>query len=75
MLVRPGSDAPEIFMVKRHEKASFGSSYAFPGGVLESTDACVHERSTGVSEAQAKRLYESYVEYGRKMEALVADLG
>ncbi|MGI9201611.1 MAG: MBL fold metallo-hydrolase, partial [Woeseiaceae bacterium] len=58
VLVRPTAANPEVFMVKRHKSASFGSKFAFPGGVLEQSDAVVHDRSTGVSDAQANRLLE-----------------
>jgi 8-oxo-dGTP pyrophosphatase MutT (NUDIX family) len=58
VLVRPGDGAPEVFMVKRHRMASFGSSFAFPGGVLEATDACVHGMSSGMSAEQANRLLD-----------------
>lgn len=58
VLVRPGENAPEIFMVKRHKKASFGSRFAFPGGVLEASDADVHEMSTGMPASQANQLLD-----------------
>ena len=58
VLARPGENAPEIFMVKRHKKSSFGSRYAFPGGVLESSDEQVHARSSGISAARANRLLD-----------------
>lgn len=45
-------------MVKRHKKAAFGSRYAFPGGVLEASDARVHAMSAGRSEQQANQLLE-----------------
>lgn len=56
VLVRPGEPAPEIFMVKRHERSSFGSAYAFPGGVLDDADRVVHDRCFGMSPAQANRM-------------------
>ena len=42
-------------MVKRHERSSFGSAYAFPGGVLEPADCEVHGQCTGMSDADADR--------------------
>ena len=39
-------------MVRRHENASFGAAYAFPGGVVESDDHMVHDYCSGLS-AQA----------------------
>ncbi len=56
VLVRPGTGAPEVFMVKRHARASFGSKFAFPGGVLEDSDATVHELCQGISREQANKL-------------------
>jgi len=58
VLIRPGAEAPEIFMVKRHERSSFGSAYAFPGGVLEEADSNVHDLCTGLTSANASRLLE-----------------
>ena len=58
ILVRAGVSVPEIFMVKRHEASSFGSAYAFPGGVLESADSNVHDFCTGLTSADANRLLE-----------------
>jgi len=49
VLVRPGSGEPELFMVRRHEKASFGAAHAFPGGVVDPEDGAVHEYCRGVS--------------------------
>ncbi len=45
-------------MVKRHKHASFGSTFAFPGGVLEESDARVHEVCTGVSAEAANHLLD-----------------
>ena len=56
VLVRPGDDAPEVFMVKRHRQASFGSSYAFPGGVVDPCDSRVHGMGKGVAAAYANHL-------------------
>ncbi len=44
---------PELFMVRRHAKSSFGAAYAFPGGVVEDDDAVVHEFCTGLSSSDA----------------------
>lgn len=43
-------------MVKRHARASFGSKFAFPGGVLEKSDARVLDLCHGVSAEQANSL-------------------
>jgi len=56
VLLRQGESLPEIFMVKRHKRSSFGSAYAFPGGVLESSDSKVHQLCTGRSSAEANEL-------------------
>jgi 8-oxo-dGTP pyrophosphatase MutT (NUDIX family) len=40
-------------MVRRHAKSSFGTAYAFPGGVVDDDDARVHEFCTGLSTVQA----------------------
>ena len=58
VLVRSGAAAPEIFMVKRHRSSSFGSAYAFPGGVLEESDRNVHGHCTGRTSSDANRLLE-----------------
>jgi 8-oxo-dGTP pyrophosphatase MutT (NUDIX family) len=56
VLVRPSAAAPEVFMVKRHARASFGSKFAFPGGVLEESDSKVLEFCQGVSAERANTL-------------------
>lgn len=53
VLVRRGQRDPELFMVQRHERSSFGSAYAFPGGVVEEDDARVHQFCTGLSILEA----------------------
>lgn len=40
-------------MVLRHEDSSFGTAYAFPGGVVDDDDAAVREFCTGVSTFEA----------------------
>lgn len=45
-------------MVKRHARTSFGSSFAFPGGVLEDSDARVNNFCQGVSVAQANKILQ-----------------
>lgn len=56
VVVRDAVSRPEVLMVKRHQDASFGSAYAFPGGVLEAADRNVHEHCAGVSAEQACRV-------------------
>jgi 8-oxo-dGTP pyrophosphatase MutT (NUDIX family) len=53
VLARAGVSDPEIFMVRRHERSSFGSAHAFPGGVVDPEDAQVHEFCEGLSSAEA----------------------
>lgn len=48
VLVRPGNGEPELFMVRRHAKSSFGAAYAFPGGVVDPEDSAVHDYCRGV---------------------------
>jgi 8-oxo-dGTP pyrophosphatase MutT (NUDIX family) len=56
VLARDSADAPEFLLVRRHAKAAFGSTFAFPGGVLERVDATVHARCTGRHTDQADQL-------------------
>lgn len=53
VVVRAGTTEPELFMVRRHAKSSFGAAYAFPGGVVDADDAEVHEFCSGLSMTQA----------------------
>lgn len=48
VLVRPSDAEPELFMVQRHAKSSFGEAYAFPGGVVDPEDSEVHDYCRGV---------------------------
>ena len=53
VLARDGAIRPELLLVLRHAKASFGSTYVFPGGVLDRDDGRVTERCTGIDQATA----------------------
>lgn len=53
VLVRDAAEAPEVFMVQRHAKLSFGAAYAFPGGVIDADDAAVHDFCAGLGTADA----------------------
>jgi len=55
VLARDTGAVPEVFMVQRHERASFGAAHAFPGGVLEPGDALVHAHCAGIDEDDANR--------------------
>ena len=56
VLVRNAAEAPELLLVRRHERSAFGGAYAFPGGVLEDADAQVADHCTGVAPAEADAL-------------------
>lgn len=58
VLVRDAAAAPEIFMVKRHERSAFGAAHAFPGGVLEPADRVVHDHCHGLQAADADRMLD-----------------
>ncbi len=45
---------PELFMLRRHSRAVFGSHFVFPGGVLETMDAKAHRHARGVSADDAR---------------------
>ena len=55
VMVREAHGAPEIFMVKRHERSSFGAAFAFPGGVLEPADHDVHAFCKGLTDSDASK--------------------
>ena len=55
VLVRESEGDPELFMVLRHAKSSFGASYAFPGGVVDPEDSDVHDYCRGVSARTADK--------------------
>jgi len=56
VLAREAPGAPELLMVRRHEKSSFGGAFAFPGGVLEDADGLVAAQCDGVTPEQADAL-------------------
>ena len=58
VLVRRSAAAPEVLMVKRDPRSSFGDAYAFPGGVLEDADHRIHDQCAGVTSSDADRLLE-----------------
>ena len=55
VLVRAGSSAPEVFMVRRHANSPFGAVYAFPGGVVDPGDAEVHAFCDAYDDGVASR--------------------
>ena len=58
LLARESRGAPELLMMRRHEKSSFGGAYAFPGGVLETSDHGVSAHCRGISRDDAARLLD-----------------
>ncbi len=56
ILLRDGTDGPEIFMLKRSPSAAFvANAYVFPGGGLDAADHKALDRVSGLSEAEANR--------------------
>ena len=53
IVARDAVGEPEIFMVRRHERSSFGAAYAFPGGVVDPEDSLVHDYCDGLTSAEA----------------------
>lgn len=53
ILVREVGGAPEVFMVRRHAKLSFGAAYAFPGGVIDPGDSDVYAFCGGLTDVEA----------------------
>jgi 8-oxo-dGTP pyrophosphatase MutT (NUDIX family) len=56
VLARDGANAPELLLVRRHERSAFGGAHVFPGGVLEPADARVADHCTGITAAEADAL-------------------
>lgn len=55
VLARAGKDAPELFLVHRHARASFGASYVFPGGLVDPGDCEAEAFSPEFSAEAANR--------------------
>jgi 8-oxo-dGTP pyrophosphatase MutT (NUDIX family) len=53
VLVRDGESGPELLLVQRHAKSTFGASFVFPGGVLEAADESLGDHSSGLDDAGA----------------------
>ena len=56
VLARAAQSAPKLFMVQRHAATTFGDSYAFPGGLVDSEDRAAHAYCEGLTAAEADRL-------------------
>ena len=62
VLVRESANAPELLLMRRHQRSAFGGAHAFPGGVLEAADDRVVEHCAGITAAAADALLS--VEHG-----------
>ena len=58
VLARAAAAAPELLLVRRHERSAFGGAYAFPGGVLEAADSRVADYCAGITAAAADALLD-----------------
>lgn len=56
VLVRETPDAPELLLMRRHERSAFGGAHAFPGGVLEDADSLVQDHCAGIAPGEADSL-------------------
>lgn len=56
VLAREAAGAPELLLVRRHERSAFGGAHAFPGGVLEVADGRVAEYCAGLAAGDADAL-------------------
>lgn len=58
VLARGAAAAPELLLVRRHERSAFGGAHAFPGGVLEAADSRVADYCRGITAADADALLD-----------------
>jgi 8-oxo-dGTP pyrophosphatase MutT (NUDIX family) len=58
VLARAGTGAPELFLVHRHARASFGASYVFPGGLVDAADCHTEAFSREFSGERANRILD-----------------
>jgi 8-oxo-dGTP pyrophosphatase MutT (NUDIX family) len=56
VLVRESGTAPELLLVRRNQRSAFGGAHAFPGGVLEESDALVGDYCDGMTSGEADAL-------------------
>lgn len=59
VLARDGRGAPELLLMRRHERSAFGGAHAFPGGVLEDADRRVNDHCAGITAAEADALLDT----------------
>ena len=55
VVAREAASAPQVLMVQRHARATFGAVHAFPGGVLCAADRSARRFCDGLSAAEANR--------------------
>jgi 8-oxo-dGTP pyrophosphatase MutT (NUDIX family) len=53
ILIRDKDGDTEIFMGQRHERATFASTFVFPGGLLNPEDTSVHHHCSGLNYSEA----------------------
>ena len=53
ILIRDKDDDTEIFMGQRHGRATFASTFVFPGGLLNPEDKSVHHHCSGLNHSAA----------------------
>ena len=58
ILTRDGEQAPEICLVRRHDKATFGGAYVFPGGLVEKADHAIDRRFVDIDPVDADRILD-----------------
>jgi 8-oxo-dGTP pyrophosphatase MutT (NUDIX family) len=59
VLLRDGESALEAYLVKRHGRTSFGNAWAFPGGVVNASDARVHNSCRGIDPEKLDRMLDA----------------
>lgn len=55
VLTRGGDDGPEICLVRRHQAATFGGAWVFPGGVVDATDNTIDRQFVDIDPQDADR--------------------
>ena len=59
VLLRDGDGGLETYLVRRHSRVAFGDAWAFPGGLVDASDARVHGACRGVDPDSLNRLLEA----------------
>ncbi len=59
VLLRDGDGGLETYLVQRHSRVAFGDAWAFPGGLVDASDARVHAACRGVDPESLNRLLEA----------------